>query len=258
MGRGDIDCDFLNGKLSLLGEDEVVHKICQFVEEGGFHIVVTCDAYAFTVASKDKEFSDILRSADLVTPDGMGVVLGAKLLRIPVKERVAGVDIVTRLLPTAEEKGWSLFFLGGIPGVADKAVQNIKKSFPKIKVVGCRDGYFTKEQEKFVVEKIRKSSADILLVGMGIPKQEKFIWRNRDRLGVKVAIGVGGTLDVLSGKVRRAPRWMRKSGLEWLYRLIFQPSKIGKVARLPFFYFLIIRDFLKRIKLRGNRDEANR
>ncbi len=245
MGRGDIAYPFLNGKLSPLGEEEVIKKIAQFIEEGGFHIIATCDAYAFTVASKDEEFASILRSADLATPDGMGVVWGAKLLGIPIKERVAGVDIVMKLLPIVEKEGWRLYLLGGVPGVAEKASENIRGSFPKIQIVGWGDGYFKEEEEKEVVKKIKKSKADILLVGMGIPKQEKFIWRNRKDLGVKVAMGVGGTLDVLSGRARRAPRLMRRYGLEWLYRLLVQPSKIEKVARLPYFYLLILRQLLR-------------
>lgn len=244
MGRGNIVYPFLNGKISLLGEEGVIKKITQFVEEGGLHIIVTCDAYAFTVAAKDKEFAEILRSADIVTPDGMGVVLGAKLLALPIKERVAGVDIVMKLLPIAEEKGWGFFLLGGRPGVGEKARENMERLFPKIRVLGYRNGYFQQEEERDVVEVIRESGADILLVGMGIPRQEKFIWRNREKLGVKVAMGVGGTLDVLSGNVKRAPHLMRKYGLEWFYRLICQPSKIEKVARLPYFYLLILRELL--------------
>lgn len=241
MDRGNIDYPFLNCKLSILGEEEVLKRICQFVEEGGFHLIVTCDAFAFTVASKDQEFADIIRSADLATPDGMGVVLGGRILGIPIKERVAGADIVMKLFPIAEKKGWKLFLLGGLPGVAEKASENIRKLFPKLQVVGCRDGYFRGEEEERIVKRINDSGADILLVGMGIPKQEKFIWRNRKKLAVKVAIGVGGTLDVLSGRVKRAPRLMRRLGLEWLYRLISQPSKIEKVSKLPLFYLLILR-----------------
>lgn len=241
MDRGDINYPFLNCKLSLLGEEEVLQKIKDFIQEGGFHLIVTCDTYAFVVASRDEEFANIVRSADIVTPDGIGVVLGARLLGIPVRERVAGADMVMKLMPMAEKEGWSFFLLGGAPGVAEKAKDKLQSLFPGVRVVGCRDGYFKAEEEKEVVETIRMSEADILLVGMGIPKQEKFIWRNKEKLGVKVAIGVGGTLDVVSGRVRRAPRWMRRCGLEWLFRLIHQPSKMSKVAKLPYFYLLLLR-----------------
>jgi N-acetylglucosaminyldiphosphoundecaprenol N-acetyl-beta-D-mannosaminyltransferase len=239
VGGRDIAYPFLKGKISALSEREVIHKICQFIEEGGFHLIVTCDAYSCVVAWKDEEFASILRSAHLVTPDGMGVVLGAKMLGIPVKGRVAGADIVNALFPIAEKRGWKFFFLGGRMGVAEEARQKVKGLYPYIQIVGCHHGYF-KDEEK-IVNMIRESGADILLVGMGIPLQEKFIWRNREKLGVKVAIGVGGTLDVLSGRVKRAPRLLRQLGLEWLYRLVCQPSKIEKVARLPYFYWLILR-----------------
>ncbi|MGB9797795.1 MAG: WecB/TagA/CpsF family glycosyltransferase [bacterium] len=217
-----------------------MEKIQRFIEEGGFHLIVTCDAYSFVIACEDEEFASIIRSADIVTPDGMGVVLGAKLLGMPIKERVAGVDIVQALFPIAERKGWKFFFLGGKEGVAEEAKERVKKLYPKLAIVGFHHGYFKDEEE--IVQKIKASGADILLVGMGIPKQEKFIWRNREKLGVKVAIGVGGTLDVLSGRVRRAPLVFRKLGLEWLHRLICQPSKIEKVVRLPLFYFLILQE----------------
>jgi N-acetylglucosaminyldiphosphoundecaprenol N-acetyl-beta-D-mannosaminyltransferase len=236
----DIVFPFLKGKISALKEEEVIQKICQFIEEGGFHLVVTCDAYSFVVAWKDEEFASILRSAQIVTPDGMGVVIGAKLLGIPLKGRVAGVDLVNALFPIAERKGWKFFFLGGKEGVAEEARKKVSRLYPKLQIVGFHHGYF-KEEER-VVKMIKDSTADILLVGMGIPLQEKFIWRNKEELGVKVAIGVGGTLDVLSGRVKRAPLLLRRLGLEWLYRLICQPSKIEKVARLPFFYFLILRE----------------
>ncbi|MBC7327691.1 WecB/TagA/CpsF family glycosyltransferase [bacterium] len=247
MGRGNIEYPFLNCKLSLLKEKEVLRKICEFIAEGGFHYIVTCDTYSFVVASKDKEFSSIVRGADIVTPDGMGVVLGARLLGLPVKERVAGADIVVKLFPIAEKHGWKLFFLGGAEGIAEKAKENVLKNFPSLQIVGCHNGYFGENEEGKVIEKIKNSDADILIVGMGIPKQEKFIWRNREKLNVKVAIGVGGTLDVLAGKVKRAPHFMRRIGLEWLYRLICQPSKIEKVARIPYFYFLVLRQIFKNI-----------
>lgn len=239
MGGRDIVFPFLKGKISALSEEEVVQKICQFIEEGGLHLIVTCDAYSCVVAWKDEKFASILRSAHIVTPDGMGVVLGAKILGIPLKGRVAGIDIVNALFPIAERKGWKFFFLGGKEGVAEEAKEKVNGLYPKLQIVGYHHGYF-KDEEK-IVKMIKDSGADILLVGMGIPLQEKFIWRNKDKLGVKVAIGVGGTLDVLSGRVKRAPRLLRRLGLEWLYRLICQPSKIEKVARLPYFYLLILR-----------------
>lgn len=248
MERRNIERPFLSGKISLFTQEEALQRIREFLKEDKPRLVVTCDAYAFTVASQDEEFAQILRNADMATPDGIGVVMGGRLLGLPIKERVSGVDLVQKLFPLAERENWSFFFLGGKEGVAEEAARRTRKAFPRLRIVGCQHGYFKPEEEKEVVKKIRESKADILLVGMGIPKQEKFIWRNKDELGVKVAIGVGGTLDVLAGRVKRAPLLMRRLGLEWLYRMLCQPSKIAKVSTFPRYFLLILCELLRKFK----------
>jgi len=191
--------------------------------------------------TQDPEFAHIVDRADLVTPDGAGILWATRYLGMPVRSKVSGVDLAARCCALSAEKGWRLFFFGAAPGVAATAAACMQERFPGANIVGFRDGFFKPEEEPHVVEQIRAARPDILLVALGIPKQEKFIDRNRAALGIPVSIGVGGTLDVFSGTVKRAPVWMQNVGLEWLYRLAANPKKISKVALLPRFALMTLR-----------------
>ncbi len=220
--------------------------IQSFVESGKPHMVVTADSSMIVIAQKDPELRKAIGEASLVTPDSFGILLGARLMGKPIKERVSGADLSVEICRIAARKGFPIYLLGGEPGVADEAAERLKKQFPELIVAGTHHGYFKAEEEPEVVTGIRSSGAKVLLVGMGIPRQEKFIHKHLDRLGVCAAMGVGGTLDVLSGRAKRAPRWMQRHGLEWLYRLLQNPRKISKVATLPRFLFLVLLERLKR------------
>ena len=186
-----------------------------------------------------------------MTADGAGVVRALKAAGRPVPERCSGCDLIVDIAREAAGRGWSLFFLGAAPGVAEAAVENLKRQFPDLKVAGVRDGYFTDDDE--VVSQVRQASPDVLLVAMGMPKQEKWFWKHRDRLGAKVAMGVGGSFDVLSGAVRRAPEFYQKHGLEWLYRFACAPRKSSrKMLMLPVFAGLLIADSIRRRRARSD------
>ena len=224
-----------------LGMSAALDVIAGFVREGGAHHVVTLDSSMCVQAQRDDQLRQIICSADLVTPDSAGVLWACRRAGTPLRERVSGVEMVEAFCRLSSERGFSVYFLGGAPGIAEAAARRMGERYPGCRIVGSRDGYFAPDDEPGVVADIRATRPDILCVAMGIPRQERWIARNREALGVPVMIGVGGTLDVLSGSVRRAPRWMQRLGLEWLWRLIRNPRKLPKVLMLPRFVLQVLR-----------------
>jgi N-acetylglucosaminyldiphosphoundecaprenol N-acetyl-beta-D-mannosaminyltransferase len=204
------------------------------------HHIVTADASMLVMAQDDAQLHDIIANADLVTPDSVGIVWAAKRQKKPLHERVSGVEIVEMLCARSASCGYRIYFLGAGPGVAEQAAERMRLRYPGTQIVGTRNGFFQESDSPAIVEEIRACKADVLCVAMGIPKQEKWIAAHRDRLEVPILIGVGGTLDVLSGNVRRAPVWMQKVALEWLWRVLSNPSKISKVKLLPRFIRLVL------------------
>ena len=196
---------------------------------------VTPNAEMADEALHDESFRAILNGASLVLPDGAGVVLGAKILKTPLKEKVAGIDFAANLLGVLEETGGRLYLLGGKPGIAEQAAENMKKTHPKLCICGTADGYF--KDEAPVIARINEARADVVFVCLGAPKQECFMHDHRAELNVRLMIGLGGSLDGFAGTVRRAPKWMIRLQLEWLYRLLREPSRIGRMMRLPKFVF---------------------
>ncbi|MCW3061035.1 MAG: N-acetylmannosaminyltransferase [Capsulimonas sp.] len=203
--------------------------------------VVTADASMVVLAHGDPELARIVENADLVTPDGAGILWASKLLRSQITNKVSGVDLVSETCRLSAERGYRIYFLGAAPEVAAEAARNLEAKYPGAKIVGTRDGYFKPEEEGEVVQAIRDASPDVLFVAFGIPKQEKWITRLKEELGVPVSLGIGGSFDVYSGRVKRAPVWMQKRGLEWLYRLCSNPKKITKVMTLPQFAIMTLR-----------------
>ncbi|MBT9586418.1 WecB/TagA/CpsF family glycosyltransferase [bacterium] len=214
-----------------------VERIGGYLQTPDFHLVVTLGTEMVVRAQTDASFREAVRSAALVIPDGIGTVWAARLRGFDMRERVAGVELVQVL---AQRLGGRLrvFLLGGAPGVAESAAQNLLRIAPGVHVAGSRDGYFQDDRE--VVEQIAASKANVLLAGLGFPRQELWLQKHGPACGVAVGIGVGGTFDVLSGRVRRAPRWMQKVGLEWLYRFALQPSRWQRMLALPKFAMRIL------------------
>jgi len=259
-----IERDIFNNRIKLfqvgidqMDNQETIQRIEEFIISKKPHQIVTPDTLAILRARKDSEYHAILKSADLVTPDGAGILWAAITLDHPLPERVTGIDIIHNICRLAAKKGYSLYLLGSYPGVAGEAVLNLVKKYPGIKIAGTHHGYFASEdsqnyedvknsnsdenkEEEEIIDEIRESRPDILLVGMGVPKQEKWISKNLDKLDVTVCMGVGGSFDVLSGRIPRAPLWMQRHGMEWIYRSIKQPNRAFRTLALFYFIWLVI------------------
>jgi N-acetylglucosaminyldiphosphoundecaprenol N-acetyl-beta-D-mannosaminyltransferase len=231
--------------------DEAVGKIGKFMEEGGVHAVYTPNAEIMMAARRDPVLRDILANADMVTADGAGVVLASRILGRRVPEKVSGIDLVVNIFKAYANKGIRVFLFGSKPGVAEEAAGNITRDYPGIVVAGCRNGYFTADQENDIISEINAAKADILLVALGAPKQEYWISSYKDKLDSRVCIGVGGTLDILSGRKRLAPDFFRRNGLEWLYRLIREPKRARRMLDLPRFMICVLSSALTSRKKTG-------
>jgi len=196
----------------------------------------------------DSKLRDLLNQGDLIIPDGIGLIYGSKIRKKPLKERVTGFDLSIELLKLANEKEYSIYLLGCKEGVAKKAGENIKKEYPNIRIAGYHNGYFKgshigiegSQEEKDIIRDINDSKTDILFVGLGFPKQESWINDHLGELNIGLAIGNGGTMDILSGNSKRAPEIYQKLGLEWFYRLVKEPSRIKRQILLPKFIFHVI------------------
>lgn len=223
----NVDCLTMNDAVAQIGNLTLSKKP---------KMVATANAEMLMMADADAELKAILNAAALVTADGAGTVWAGRQLGYEVPERVAGVDLVIKLL----EKGYKTFMFGAAEGIADAAAAKAEKAY-RANIAGTNNGYFTSADEQTIINKINASGAQILLVALGVPKQEKWIYNNLSKLQVPVSIGVGGTLDVLAGKVKRAPLWMQRARLEWLYRALKEPSRAGRLAALPKFVIKVLR-----------------
>lgn len=218
---------------------DALAKAEEMVRTTGVSMIVTPNPEIVMAGYQDPSFRDILNQADLCTPDGIGVVYASRMLKDPVPERVAGFDLTVGLLKSIAKTGEGVFLFGAKPGVAERAKANLEATYQGLQVVGCRDGYFKPEEEPEIIEQINQSGAKLLLVCLGAPKQEKWMYQNRDKLKVNLCMGVGGALDVFAGEVKRAPEIFIKCNLEWFYRLLKQPSRIGRFAALPKFIYTV-------------------
>ncbi|EKD65565.1 MAG: sugar transferase/glycosyl transferase, WecB/TagA/CpsF family protein [uncultured bacterium] len=189
-------------------------------------IIFYVDAYHFNIANKDSFYKKILQTATFVHASGMGPVLASKMLGSPLPERTPTPDFIEEIFTIAEKKKWSFYLLGGEKDVVEKTVQNLRKKFPGLKIAGYHHGFFTNNNK--IVEEINRAKPDIVLVGMGPPKQEKWIEENKDKINAKVFWAVGALFDILSGKRKRAPNWMQDLGLEWAYRVGQEPKRLWR------------------------------
>lgn len=191
-------------------------------------------------AQKDKEYYELLKKSDLSTPDSIGVMLGAKLQHKQFKERIPGQTYFREIIELSNQKGYSIYLLGGQEGIAEKAKENLKKIYPNVNIVGTHHGYFNEQEEKKVIDEINQLQPNVLFVALGAPRQEKWIAKHKKELKVDVATGQGGTYDYEAGKIKRAPKLIQKMGMEWLWRLILQPSRIVRMRVLPIYFIKIL------------------
>lgn len=213
--------------------EEAVARAAELAKKGEGAYVVTPNPELVLMAQKDPAYARTLSGAALTLPDGIGVIYAAKLLGRPLRGRVPGIDFAGALMERLAREGLKLYLLGAKPGVAEQAAANLKGKYPGLTVCGVHDGYF--QEDGPVVEEIKAAGADVVFVCLGAPKQEQWMERNGKKTGAGLLVGLGGSLDVFAGTVKRAPGWMQKTGLEWLYRLVKQPSRIGRMAKLPGF-----------------------
>ncbi len=218
----------------------------KMLQEDRFHYVVTPNPEFILAAEKDESFRTVLNAADLVIPDGIGVIYSAKILGTPLSERVPGIEFSAKMLEKLNEMGGRLFLLGAKPGVAEKAGENICARYPNIVLCGTQDGYFRDEED--VILKVAAARPDLMFVCLGAPKQEKWMARWGQHSGAKLAIGLGGALDVYAGNVERAPESWQKLGMEWAYRLKKEPKRITRMAKLP---LVLVKSAGQRVKGKG-------
>ena len=229
--------DVMGVKFDNVTMQEALDRARELIARPGADYCVTPNAEIVYEAMHDADFAGLVNDAALVLPDGVGVVLGAKILKTPLKQKVAGIDFAANLLGVLEQTGGRLYLLGSKPSVAEQAAEKMLEKHPRLQICGMADGYF--KDEAPVVEKINAAKPDVLFVCLGAPKQEKFMRAHQQDLQVSFMIGLGGSLDGFAGNVRRAPKWMIKLQLEWLYRLLKEPKRIGRMMRLPKFLLAV-------------------
>ena len=229
-------------------QEEAVSAIDQFLELGNPQYLCVVNAAKTVAASRDARLRSVIEGAALVTADGMSVVWAARAVGQSLKARVTGIDLFEHLITYAAERGRSVFFLGARDESVRGVVDRFTRAHPTLKVAGWRDGYFGQAENAAVTETIRRSAAEMLFVAMGSPAQEYWIAENLGRTGARFAMGVGGSFDHLSGRQRRAPRWMQRAGLEWLYRLLREPRRLWRRYLIgnARFLWLVVQQMLPR------------
>lgn len=230
--------------VTTLGYEELSQQLLHDHKQGKKVFLVAINPEKILKARKDPELMSLLNSADYQIPDGMGVVIASKSQKGNIKERVTGIDMMMKICETSQKEHLRVFLYGAKPGVADTAKAKLEEKYPGISIVGTLDGY-EKDEEK-VISIINESKADVLFVALGSPRQENWIVKNRHKLHPCIFQGVGGSYDVISGNIPRAPKWMQNAGLEWLYRLLKEPSRFKRYIPLFSFISLVGQEKIKR------------
>jgi len=234
-------------KENILGVDVCVtnyeslkRRLIKDIEERRKSFLVAINPEKILKAMNDDRLNNLLNSATYQIPDGIGVIMASKVKKGNIKSRVTGIDCMNMICSFANDIGTKVFLYGAKPGIADKAAEVLKDKYPQLNIVGKIDGY---EKDQFkIIDSINKSGAEVLFVALGSPNQEYWITNNMDKVNVNIFQGVGGSFDVISGNLKRAPKWMQDSGLEWLYRLIKEPTRVTRQFKLLNFLFLVAKE----------------
>lgn len=239
---------FLNTQVDNYSMEETVNLISESISKGNKLQHVVVNAGKIVALQTDQELRESVNNCDLINADGMSVVWASKILGKPLKERVTGIDLMENLIELAHKKKYKVYFLGAKEEVVLKVVNHYSEKFSKDLIAGYRNGYFSKEDEQEIARDIEASNAQLLFVAISSPKKENFLYQNKEYLSkVSFTMGVGGSFDVVSGLVQRAPLWMQKSGLEWFFRFAQEPKRMWKrylVGNTKFLY-LVLKERLK-------------
>lgn len=232
--------NILNVGIDNLTRQQAVYRVIKMIEDKGVHHVITLNPYKLARVKSNNDLRLISDKADMHLASGAGLQWAARMLRNPLKERVAILSFMMEIIRLAEIKEYGIFIVGGKPETTERAFFNIKKSFPNIRIVGRHGGYFNAEREKSVIEAIRKSEANIVFVGLGFPKEDKWIYKFKNEFKSTVFISVGGSIDTISGVIKKAPPYFMENGLDWFYRIITNPMRYGRLLRLAYFFTSVI------------------
>lgn len=223
-----------------VGKEEAYKRFIGFMDEKRLKTIYTPNPEIVMKAIENSDFKAILNEGDLVVPDGIGVVLASKIHHLGLKERVPGIELMALMLEYCNRAGKSIYLFGGKPNIAQMAAKNISEKYPNLKVVGTQDGYYDQTRELKILDDINEKKPDVLFVALGAPKQETWIHTHKKLINASVAMGVGGAIDVWSGTVKRAPVFFQKTGLEWFYRVLKQPTRMMRMISLPKFMIKVI------------------
>ena len=245
--------DILGVLIDKVNANKSLDIIKGFIEGSETKAVFTPNSEIIMNAKNDPELKSILNSSDLNLGDGIGVVLASRILGRSLPERVTGTDTMMNLFKIGADGAISYYLFGAASGVADLAVEKLKEMYPKINIVGTHNGFFSEEDEKKIIQDINKLSPDILFVGLGAPMQEKWIYKNKAKINVKVCMGIGGSIDIAAGIVKRAPKIFQKLGLEWFHRFAKRPIyRFKRMLKLPQFGLTVLWEALPPIR-RGDK-----
>lgn len=236
-----LDIRFIN-----IQYDEMLVILAERVQQGKKTFVVTANPEIVMITDEDKEYKEIVQSADYVVPDGIGIIVASKMLNTPIKERIAGFDLMMSLLQQANTNRWKVYLLGGKDEVNQKAVKAIEKTYPELEIVGSHHGYFDHEESEGIKKEVQNLEPDLVFVALGAPRQEKWITDIQPFVTKGLFMGVGGSFDIIAGEAKRAPDIWIKFKLEWLYRLVKQPSRWKRMLAIPYFLIKILKQRLQR------------
>lgn len=233
--------NILGAHVDIVNAKQTLQRIKKLSKMGEPAHIITLNAEIVYQAQENPELLNIINGADLVTPDGIGIVWAGRKLGYPIMERVTGIDLLYQLCAEAVQQKWRIYFLGAAPGVVEAAAKQLTLAYPGLQICGWHDGYFSDQEVNGVIHDIKQLKPDLLFVALGAPKQEFWIKQYKGELNVPISIGVGGSFDVVAGIKERAPQWMIKANLEWLYRLITEPSRFQRQLALPKFAMLVLK-----------------
>ena len=244
----------LNTYVNAMSMDETVDAVEEMIERRVPVQHVVINALKVNLMRKDENLRKIVNECPLINADGASIVLAAKMLKIPLKERVAGFDLFVRLVEEASDKNYKIYLFGAIEEVVKKVKAIFERKYPTLQIVGYRNGYFTEADEPEIVKNMAESGADMMFVAFSSPKKEYWIRRYLKELNIPFVMGVGGSFDVIAGTTKRAPLWMQKCGMEWFYRFIQEPGRLWKrylVGNVSFMIYVL--QYKMRMILKNNR-----